>query len=511
MKYGRVLSILTVAAVLSLLAAVVPARPALAAPTVQLSPTSGAVGTRVTVTGTNFDSYKGDRVSVFFGAVEIVNSPVTVPDDGRFEAYFDVPDDTLPGETPISVRGPIGSVLAQASFMVVAPEIWPDSNRGAVGTTVVITARGFYADKIVVFYYKHDAVTTKLGTAVAGPTGECSYEFVVPPGPAGPHLVSAENAEGNRAQTTFEIVPHATVTPARGALDEIITVSGNGFAARAEVSVYVKTTPVAYISTDATGAFTGVFKVPTLGNGSYAMRIEDERSNRVLTQFEIVPGARLSVEGGPVGTEVTVSGNGFTAGGTLSVRYDGAEVGTMLVDEAGMFSLVFPVPASIGGQHTVVVISGAERAELVFTVESIPPPTPMRLLPESGAEVRPSADFTWEVVADPSAPVTYTVQVAGDEGFADVVLEKKGLTAAEYTPAGGERLGASKEGASYYWRVRAVDAASNESAWSSAGSFRVVPSFVMPGWAIYVLIGIGVVAAGLLVFRLWRRSRKYWD
>ncbi len=509
---SKALSLLTVAAILGMLVAVIPAQPTLAAPAIQLSPASGAVGTMVTVTGTNFESYKGDSVSIFFSGVAIITSPVTVPDSGRLETSFEVPVNTLPGLGMVSVIGPLGSTLATASFMVEAPEIWPDSDSGVVGTSVTIIARGFYVDRIVAFYYKHNAVTTLLGTAVADATGECSHTFVVPRGHAGEHQVTAENEIANRASTTFEVIPQAIVSPTQGSTGDIIAISGTGFAAIEEVSIYLKTTPVAYIDSDAYGSFEGVFKVPSMSNDSYAMRIEDTSRNRVLMQFPIVAGARLSSIEGHVGTEVIVSGNGFTAGAELTVRYDNTEVDQVSVDEDGSFTATFEAPPGIAGQRTVTVSDGNDTATLVFTMESTPPLAPGRQLPGPGVEIRSPVVFDWGTVEDLSAPVTYTLQVANDGEFADVVLEKSGLSTTEYTPTSNEQLRASKDETAYYWRVKAVDAASNESGWSTVGSFRVVAAFTMPSWAIYVLIGVAVVIVGFLVYRLWRRNRtSYWE
>jgi len=288
MARGKAFFVLAVAGVLFLLATIVPLRPALAATAIQLSPASGAVGTMVTVTGTNFIYYKGDNVSIFFGGVEIITSPVTVPDSGRLETSFEVPVNTLPGLAMVSVIGPLGSTLANASFMVEAPEIWPDMDSGVVGTSVTIIARGFYVNKQVAFYYKHNGVTTLLGTAVANATGECSCTFVVPSSYAGEHRITAENEIGNRASTTFEVIPQAIVSPTQGSVGDIIAISGTGFAAVEEVSIYLKTTSVAYINSDAFGNFEGVFKVPSMSNDSYAMRIEDASRNRVLMQFPII-------------------------------------------------------------------------------------------------------------------------------------------------------------------------------------------------------------------------------
>jgi hypothetical protein len=509
---SKVLSLLAVAAILGMLVAVIPAQSTLAAPAVQLTPASGAAGTMITVTGTNFESYKGDSLSIFFGGVEIITSPVTVPDNGRLETSFEVPVGTSPGMVVVSVIGPLGSTLTNASFMVEAPEIWLDTDSGVVGTSTTIIARGFYVDRIVAFYYNHNGVTTLLGTAVADATGECSYTFVVPSGYAGEHRITAENEIGNRNSTTFEVIPQAIVSPTQGSVGDIIAVSGTGFAAGEEVSIYLKTTPVAYINSDAFGSFEGVFKVPNMTNDSYAMRVEDSSKNRALMQFPIVAGARLSSTDGHVGTEVTVSGNGFTAGAELTVRFDTTEVARASVDEDGTFNVTFEAPPGTAGQRTVTVSDGNDIAELVFTMESTPPLTPVRQLPEPGLEIRSPVTFSWGTVHDTSAPVSYTLQVANDGEFADVVLEKSGLTTTEYTPTGNERLRTSREETAYYWRVKAVDAASNESGWSAVGSFRVVASFTMPSWAIYVLIGVAVVIVGFLVYRLWRRSRSsYWD
>ena len=512
MRYHRIVSLVTVTAIVSLLVAVMPAHMVLAAPTVQLSPASGAVGTMVTLTGTNFESYKGDSLSIYFNGVEIITSPVTVPDSGRLETSFEVPGNTTPGQVMLAVVGPLGSTLATTTFMVEAAEIWTSISNGIVGTEVTIMARGFYANKMVAFYYQHSDVTTLLGTAAANETGECSLNFIVPPGFAGAHRITAQNEIGNLAITTFEVVPAVTVFPAQGTVDDIISVKGSGFASGQEVTVYLKSLPVALINTDASGNFEGVFKVPSMSNDSYAMRVEDRSRNRVLMQFDIVAGVRLDSTSGPVGVAVVATGNGFTGGSTLSVLYDDIELGTATVDETGTFSSTFEIPVSTGGKHEITFNDGTNTAMMVFTVETAPPPVPTPRLPETGTEVKSPVNFTWAEVEDPSTPVSYVVQVANDIAFTDVVLQKTGIMSAGYIPAGNERLRSSKEEAAYYWRVKAIDAASNESGWSAAGSFRVVPSFIMPSWAIYVLIGLGAVAIGLLVFQLWRRRRNsYWD
>jgi hypothetical protein len=94
-------------------------------------------------------------------------------------------------------------------------------------------------------------------------------------------------------------------------------------------------------------------------------------------------------------------------------------------------------------------------------MESEAPPMPMLLLPEVATTTEAEAYFDWEDVKDLSG-VTYTLQIASDKDFTTIVLEKKGLTNSEYTITEEEKLEPAEKEA-YYWRVKAVDSAFNES------------------------------------------------
>ena len=65
MKCSKIFCTLVLAVILSLLLVVIPATPALAAPEITLTPTSGSVGPRVTVTGINFESVASLSISMF--------------------------------------------------------------------------------------------------------------------------------------------------------------------------------------------------------------------------------------------------------------------------------------------------------------------------------------------------------------------------------------------------------------------------------------------------------------
>ena len=504
MKYSRILTILSVAVVLSLLLVVIPSKPALAAPLLTLSPNTGAVGTSVTITGTNFGSYVGDSLSIFFNNVEIIDSPKTVPETGTFEARFEVPGNTPSGNAWVTVSGPLGSVLARAPFLVKEAQIRLNIHEGAVGTPVSVIGEGFYASKTVVFYYSHDGLKEKLTTETAGPVGECRSQFTIPPSSAGKQKIIVESPQGQSVQADFRVIPSAALSVSSGTTGDIVNVTGTGFSSGSEISVYLTTRKVAYANTDQYGSFQGTFRVPTINSGVYDVRVQDEDGNAHKLRFAIISDTNINTTTGNVGTELVVSGSGFDADGTVAVMYDDLEVASTTVDSKGAFSVTFDVPTSDAGSHLITVSDGTNTREFDFTMESEPPPAPAPV-PVTDVTSESTLQLQWEDVDDPSLPVSYSLQIASDEDFASITLEKQGLTESEYTLTEGERLKPTRKATPYYWRVKATDSAANESEWSTTGSFNVTSGSGLPTWGIILLILFGVLVVGFLIFRLSRR------
>ncbi len=110
--------------------------------------------------------------------------------------------------------------------------------------------------------------------------------------------------------------------------------------------------------------------------------------------------------------------------------------------------------------------------------------------------------MTGRMLADPSG-VSYTLQVATDANFTNIVLEEAGLPQSEYAMSEGEKLASTKATAPYYWRVRAVDGASNEGDWSPSGLFSVGFSW-LSNWVLFIFCGLGALLLVVLVF-WWQR------
>ena len=95
-----------------------------------------------------------------------------------------------------------------------------------------------------------------------------------------------------------------------------------------------------------------------------------------------------------------------------------------------------------------------------------PPSTPTPISP-IGFSSSTLVTFVWEEVFDPSG-VKYSLQLALDSSFTSLILNLTNLSQARYTVSS-----ALSEYTTYYWRVKAVDGAGNESQWSQMATFII--------------------------------------
>ena len=484
-------------------------QPALAAPQVALTPNSGSRGSEITLTGTNFASYIGDVVHILLGSIEVVGSPLIVPENGAFEVTFNVPTEAPSGITYVSVTDDYGIQLGKSNpFKVIASQITLEPESGSVGTLLEINAQGLYASGKVTFYYSSNKAELNMGAEVASPMGECFYSFEIPESVAGEHLILARDFSDIEVEASFEVIPSLRLEPQSVPTGEKLTVNGIGFGYKTDVQIYLDEAQMAEVQTNEYGSFELTFNIPYLKPSSYEIRVEDEDDNTAQSTLEVTPGINLSKGIGHVGEEIVVFGRGFTAGEEITISYDSEQIAEGAADAGGIFSISFDVPKSKFGNHEVTASDGLSQVTSLFYVESDAPEAPELVSPTELGKAKADAYFDWESVTDPSG-VGYILEVASDADFTSVILEKTGLTSSDYEMSKDEKLRSTTDDAPYYWRVKAVDSASNESQWSEVGSFYVGFSFKMPAWLIYTLIGIAAVIVAFIAFRLGRRVAYY--
>jgi hypothetical protein len=292
-RFNRFFAILAASVILSVLAVTIPVTPALAAPTIALSPTSGTIGTPVTITGENFTSFAGDQIHIYFGSTEVTGSPLTVPvpAGGKFTLTFQVPDDAAPGRILVTVRDKNNNQLGgSAEFVIPKPSIILDKGGGEIGTTVKISGTGFRASQMVTFAYSNHT-TIVLGKIAASPIGEIKdYVFTVPESTGKENKVIASDSAGNNAEAIFSVIPSIVLKPVSGAIGDAVTVTGTGFGYQSRITINFGQQQVKTARTDTKGNFETTFKVPDMELQTYNVDIADAEDNTAVASFTINAG-----------------------------------------------------------------------------------------------------------------------------------------------------------------------------------------------------------------------------
>ena len=490
--------------VIVILAVTVPVNTVFAAPSISILPSSGVSGTTVKVSGASFSSYTGDRLSIYFDDTEVTPNGVAVSAGSILQTTFLVPDYIKSGIHVVSIKGVTGAILAETQFYVSKPEIVLNRWTGTVGATIKASCKGFHAGKEVSIQYFSLDVPDILTSQTANDNGECTMQFTIPVSTIGSHEILAQNEFGDYAKTDIEIIPSLSINPTVGAVGDRVDISGAGFTGNSELEVTLRGNKVAFAPVSERGSFSATFNVPVIRAGTYSIAIEDATRNIRWIDFTVDTKITISAQNGEVGLKLKVDGTGFESWGIVTIKYDDEEMVVVITDINGTFSVNFNVPVSAAGTHNVTITDGFNTKQFIFTVESEPPPVPEIFVPKLDSVVAAKVFFDWASIYDPSEPVVYTLQVARTADFQQPILEKKGLSVSQYTLSEEEALRPSRRSTHYYWRVRAIDSASNEGDWSVPVVFQVEPSNILPAWAEITLIGIGI----LLVIILGSRIRK---
>jgi len=542
MKLRRIGCLLALSVILILLIPLFPT-PAHAAEYLFVYPYEGKIGTWIEIDGASFR--ENDIVSIYFSSQkaeigESIDEDVTAYEQvvrattdasGNFDRTytFYLPDALTDGEDIEDVHD--GQyyiyavyyrsyhIVAYTVFTVTDGEIILDLEEGTVGTEVEVSGQGLRPNQEITIKYDGYAIDIAGGDSQTDNNGAFTCTIIIPESSAGNHTVIAVDESGNTPETEFSVKPLIIIDPAGQAAGGEVNISGSGFGKRQTITITlndeeVDATPLP-LTTDHYGSFEGSFLVPFISSyGTREVEASDGSRNKAKAQLAVQGGITLSpltslIEPGHAGMELTISGTGFTAGAMVAITYSNNDetipVANLAADD-GTFSVDFIVPPSPAGSHDITASDGTSTATAAFLMESQAPPTPTPLTPKVAGTAGAQAYFDWSDVSDDSG-VSYTLQLAVDADFNAIVLEKEGLPTSEYTLTEEEKLEPAEKEAPYYWRVKTVDGAFNDSRWTHPRLFYVGFSWAaLSDWAWYILGGIGVVLLGVL--GLWIQRRR---
>lgn len=448
---------------------------------------------------------------------------------GYVSGYFYVPDELTDGDSDEDVVGGTyyvyatyeddDEIVAKDSITIIATEISLSPTKGTVGTKVTITGSGFEENEGIDITFGSTSVDIDSGDDETDSDGDFTCYIIVPKAAKGSQTITAE-VSGDEGEASFTVEPAIEIDPEDGGVNDLVTVTGTGFSKNDDISITFDGVTQTNGESDSYGSFTATFYVPEVTPGTYEVKADSaEASFTISTSVSMSPTTSTSSPG-YVGDEVTISGSGFKANTEITITFESTPVvvATVTSGSDGSFTATFDIPpTSTSGEHTITASDGTSSVPKKFYVESTPPDTPPPQRPYMDSKASSRTYFDWDDVTtdtdgvvEKSLPITYQLQVATDENFTDIILNIKDIETSEYTLTEEEALeSTSEEIPAYYWRVRALDAASNASEWTGAGTFKVGFSFSFPGlsgWGLYVLIGVGAVVLFFIGLWVGRRS-----
>ena len=317
-----------------------------------LSPTSGAVGTSVTISGTTFGATQGTSTVKFNGTTATPTSwsatSIAVP----------VPAGATTGPVVVTVSGQASNGVT----FTVTPKINSLSpTSGPVTTSVTISGTTFGATQ--------GTSTVTFNGTTATPTS-WSASSIAAPVPAaattGSVVVTVSGQASNGA--TFTVTPKITsLSPTSGAVGTSVTISGTTFGATQGTGT------VTFNGTTATptswSASSIAVPVPVgATTGPVVVTVSGQASNGVTFTVTFPPPAisGLSLTSGPVATPVNINGSNFgTTQGTSSVTFNGT---TATPTSWSATSISVPVPPGASAGPVIVTVNGQASNGVTFTV-----------------------------------------------------------------------------------------------------------------------------------------------
>jgi len=417
-----------------------------------LSATSGARGKSVTATGKGFtgtgnatlwiDTDGDDAIDT---TEYIIASDIAVS-GGAFEHVFTT-DTNFPLATSpeINAQGGDGLAIAAGSSPTFNSygSISLDKSEVSRGAALKVTSVDYVASTITAISIGGVTQTLPTDVTVADSVDEGFSITVAATTPLGKQkiLMTGDN-EGTRYTTVTIIGAPVTVSPSTAVAGQEVTVTGTGFTKSSSLDTITvggqtvtntssggldtSDTIAANVDTDSSGNFSTSFLIPdsstTRTAGDHKILVTDD-GGLTGEVFMTVPGRTitLSSDSSKRGSEVTVTGTGYEAKGTVAMTYlsgtTTTTLGSATADSYGDFTKVVTIPntPSIPSTNTITgaITSGGSK-------------TATHKIPASAIEVD---------VAEQSTGETITITGSGFPAYAAVATMTIGGLDVRPTPA----------------------------------------------------------------------------
>lgn len=309
----------------------------------RISPSNGAAGAHIRISGAGFSSLKGPAEVLINGKVSIVVSA----SDTLLVVEVPVAVGTGPVKVKVDGKEATGQTFKYQAIAKISPLT------GGKGTQVRITGEGFEElaeGNYVDFNGKPALVKEASGTSL----------LVVAPAEVGTGPLSVTINKQKVTGPVFTVVPPPvieTVSPLSGPRGSVMTITGNTFSTILEenkVSINGQIVPVTTASaTKLTLTLPG-----NTGNGKVIVSVNDQVVQGPEFKDQSLGINKLSPENGLAGTQVTITGTGFNANAAQNmVTFNGLPASVISATET---EIVVKAPIGLSTGPLKVVNNGAE-------------------------------------------------------------------------------------------------------------------------------------------------------
>jgi hypothetical protein len=216
--------------------------------------------------------------------------------------------------------------------------------------------------------------------------GSYTFEFEVRDDASSPVSVTSPASPQVSVRSTL-IAPKVQLSAAQGPVGAVYELSGSGFSANSGATVTFNSVlqvpsscsdgdhSGSTLTTDTSGDFLCDFAVPSESAGNYSLVAEDTvtATSTVSQMFLVtVPAIAVSSTHGTAGTNLTVSGTGFSILTPLasldvdSVAISTCVSGSLTTDAEGAFSCTFPSPTGVSAGTVTATDAGGQSASVTF-------------------------------------------------------------------------------------------------------------------------------------------------
>jgi uncharacterized membrane protein YuzA (DUF378 family) len=228
-------------------------------PSVKMDPSSGGVGTVVTITATGFAASES-LIKVLYSTKE-VRTGVTADSNGSWNTTFTIPSSTK-GPHTINVSGSSTPQKDIADLIfTVAPSVNISPNTGLIDDTVKISGSGFYNNESSInVTFDGNIIQSSIS---ADDSGAWNTNIKIPSASNGPHTIGANGrltSASDVTTATFTIQTSLSLLPKNGNVGDEIKATGTGFSNSKDFTITFNNTAVANGATLDTGTFSTTFK-----------------------------------------------------------------------------------------------------------------------------------------------------------------------------------------------------------------------------------------------------------